>query len=74
MRVNPRSVKERVFATSQMMGIREVFLRVSETSSHMQKRELGGLDSNSTRKFFEGGRKDAWTKAERFTLSISFGG
>ena len=46
MKVNPRSVKERVFATSQMMGIREVFLRVSETGSRMQKRELDELNSN----------------------------
>ena len=49
MRVNPRSVKERVFASSTMMEIHEVFLRVSEKGSHMQKRELDGLDSNSSK-------------------------
>ena len=46
MRVNPRSVKERVFASSQMMGIREVFLRVLEKGSLIQKRELDELKSN----------------------------
>ena len=46
MRENPRSVKERVFASSQMMGIREVLLRVSEKGSCMQKREFDELNSN----------------------------
>ena len=47
VRMNPISVKERVFAYIQMMGIQEVFLRVSEKGSCMQKRELDVLDSNS---------------------------
>ena len=41
-------MKERVFASSKMIGIRELFLKVSEIGSRIQKRELDGLDSNSS--------------------------